>query len=765
MSSFLPRIEASTLYKLLYNLPDYERLGSDIWAFALERAQLMDNSRPLKDRLLEVIEVVNESLVAAMCERPDENDSQKQLVQQGIREPSASTHHEELQSLFSADSVLGVTKESVTPGFLNWIYENITCALLNVRDESSFALLQPKGLRRNNRRTGSYYTPDYITWYIVSNSLRHWLNSRTGIDLIDPKQLSSITEEQREEALNLLRNVKILDPAVGGGVFLIAAGEWLEAARLLLGDQSPLHILRRNVINMNLNGVDIMAGAIDLCKTRLRLWYLSSLPENSEPQQLRLDETIRCGNSLIGAPVSESLKKTRRQSSRKMESSASIEATQRPSSEPDSFDWHLKFSDIINDEVGGFDIVIGNPPYGSILSTSERRELSDTYGGLVSGGEEGTWNTAAFFIVRSEMLLKEGGEIGFIVPNSVLRVHQFSKTRSFLRDHTKMWEIVDEGSPFEGVTLEMVSLFCTAEDDTGGHNIRVVSRRPGVESINQVPWDVLRSARIFVLYYDDVLGRILQRSVRDLLTASRGKDIPKDHVRDKSEGDYTIPYATKGRSVKRYTIDSEHLIHADKWFKQDHALTESYSNRFLLATKNYPYPRCVMKPKGMIHGGGAVRIRPTDQSVDPEALGAILNSRMVRYVCTRYLTNYSQLTTCMNTGIFEDLPIVYPKEDRPLALLFRSLSELHSKVTQSSDEKKATAYLERVTDAITYSLYLGHEPKLVRTVASALNGRRRMTRAQDVYGALNRADVERHVERALEDPVVKRIESSIFMSD
>jgi hypothetical protein len=721
-----PSIELGTIPKLFDRRADYKRLGSRIWDLALAHAQSMNNSLPLKNRLLEAMGEISDWLIAAISRRQAEHgsDSKLHFPLLGMKPSSASASQEEIQSLFLSDYSLHGQKEEVTPSFLNWIHENITCSLLNAGDDSISNMLPPRGLKRNNRRTGSFYTPDHITRYIASNSLSHWLKARTEIDLADPQQLAALTKEQREESLSLLRHVKILDPAVGGGVFMIAAGEWLEAARLLLGDSAAHHAIRAEIINTNLNGIDVMAESVDLCRMRLTLWYLSSLDENSECEQLEVNRVIRCGNSLIDP----------------------------------------QFNEMMGNGHDCFDLVIGNPPYGNILSTSERRALSDTYGGLVSGGEEGTWNTAAFFIVLAKTLLKPNGEIGFIVPNSVLRVHQFSKTRSFLLEHLKMWEIDDEGSPFEGVTLEMVSLFCTAEDDRGGHDIRVVSRRPGTEGINNVPWDVLRSARIFVLYYDDILARILQRSARDLLTASRGKDIPKDHVREKSKGVYVVPYATKGRSVKRYNIDSEHLIHADQWFREDHSLMESYSNRFLVATKNYPYPRCVMKPKGIIHGGGAVKIQPADQSFDLEALGAILNSRMVRYVCTRYLTNYSQLTTCMNTGIFEDLPVAYPKEDGALAVLFRSLSELHSRKTPNQNEMKAIACLERVTDAITYSLYLGNEPDLVRTVSNALNSSKSLANSHDVYGALDRVEVERHVSRVMEDPIVKRIESSPFMS-
>lgn len=766
----LSLLATNAISGLFDNEADCRQLGARIWSIALDCAQSMDSSRTLKDRLIEVMNVLNDVLVALLSRRPNEPgcDSNKEPDGRGVNGSLTRELERRLKLLPWTDPSSEEQTGGIMPSLLNWVYENITCSLLNAPDDSGLTMLQPRGLKRNNRRTGSYYTPDHITRYMAGNSLTHWLKIRTNLDLTEPEQLSTSTEEQRENALTLLQNVKILDPAVGGGVFLLAAAEWLENARLLLGDRSPSHEIRANIINTNLYGVDIMAGAVELCKTRLGLWYLSSLPDSLEPQQLGVNETVRRGNSLIGAPVLEPPKEEgRTRSSRRRKASTDSQRESHmlePSIESDSFDWDSEFAGIMANGVGGFDIIIGNPPYGSILSASQRRAISDMYGGLVSGGEDGTWNTAAFFIVRSRMLLNKGGEMGFIVPNSVLRVHQFSKTRSFLLEHMKMWEIADEGSPFQDVTLEMVSIFCCAEDDTGNHSIRVVSRRPGLEGMNSVQWEVLRSGRIFVLYYDDILAQILQRSVRDFMNASRGKDIPKAHVNRQSEGVYTVPYATKGRSVKRYGIDSEHLLHTDEWFRQDDVLMDSYSRRFLLATKNYPYPRCVMKPKGMIHGGGAVRIQPIDEGINLEALGAILNSRIVRYVCTRYLTNYSQLTTCMNTGIFEDMPIVYPRDDKPLALLFRGLSELHSRERLSSDQVKATACLERVTDAITYSLYLGGERDLVQTMKDALNGGRRLRNAEDLYKALDRADVERSVRKVLENPTVKRIESSPFMS-
>ena len=126
-----------------------------------------------------------------------------------------------------------------------------------------------------------------------------------------------------------------------------------------------------------------------------------------------------------------------------------------------AFHWAKEFPEIFETQDSrGFDILIGNPPYGNILTEQEKKIIKIHYKDQVHGGRSGTWNIASVFVVRARAILKTGGQMGLLLPNSVLRVGQFSRTRRFISNHLKLWEIVDEGSPFDGVTLEMVSIFC-----------------------------------------------------------------------------------------------------------------------------------------------------------------------------------------------------------------------------------------------------------------------------------------------------------------
>ena len=115
-----------------------------------------------------------------------------------------------------------------------------------------------------------------------------------------------------------------------------------------------------------------------------------------------------------------------------------------------------------------FEISLDTLGYMGILGMIERNHIATSFPFNVGGGRTGTWNSAAHFIVRAVSLMKNGGRLGFLVPNSILRVKQFKKTRDFILNQAGLWKIVDEGSPFDGVTLEMVSLFLRKDEMADG---------------------------------------------------------------------------------------------------------------------------------------------------------------------------------------------------------------------------------------------------------------------------------------------------------
>ncbi|MFW9816066.1 MAG: hypothetical protein ACFFEW_09075, partial [Candidatus Thorarchaeota archaeon] len=187
--------------------------------------------------------------------------------------------------------------------------------------------------------------------------------------------------------------------------------------------------------------------------------------------------------------------------------------------------------------------------------------------------------------------------------------------------------------------------------------------------------------------------------------------------------------------------------YTNDWLFQDHMLSESFENELLVATKNFRYPRCVIKPPGVAHGGGIVNIKPQYENVDLQVLGLILNSRMVRNICIRYLTNYSQLTCCLNTGIMEELPLILPTYNRVYSTLFGNLSEHYSKSIEPEP------VLERVADALVYSLYLGESCRLEEMIDDRLP----ISRSDGIITILDE-EILREVDKILENHAVRELE-------
>jgi hypothetical protein len=595
------------------------------------------------------------------------------------------------------------------------------------------------------KSTGSYYTPGHLANLITQDTIFKWLSERVSTTLRNIEDLDNLSSNKRYTLLNNVKCLTILDPAVGEGAFLLAAANWLRKIRVSLGDYESENNRKQSIVSDCLFGVDLSQGAIISCKNKISNWVNGEEKSNTKMN-------IRYGNSLFGYVKIPADQVTlsgdeldtflhRKIHPRSSEKISNINYAAKP------FHWGLEFQNVFLSENPGFDIIIGNPPYGSILGPIERPFIATMYPHNVGGGKIGTWNSAAHFLVRATSLMKEGAHLGFLVPNSFLRVKQFSKIREFLLNHTQLWKIVDEGSPFEDVTLEMVSLYCGMNESDGEHKISVESRRHGFERSNVLSSKVLKEGRVFSIYHDHIFSKILKKGQRGLLLAGRGRDIPKEHVSKKQTSKFKIPYITSGRSVQRYGLKTQHISYTDEWFLQNSALKDSFESEFLVATKNYRYPRCIMKPKGMIHGGGIVKINPLEDNVDLRALGLILNSRLVQKISIRYLTNYSQLTCCLNTGIMEDLPLVLPKNPKMYGNLFDVLSHLHS----NQEEKISKSYipaLDRMADALVYSLYFGDDG-FEQQVSK---------RGSDLYVTAQEPDIVKRINEILRNPVVKELE-------
>lgn len=163
-----------------------------------------------------------------------------------------------------------------------------------------------ENLLEDNKDKGAFYTPKEIVRYMCQESLIAYLNTNTSIAaekirrfVLSPEEgVNDISENKKAKLLNVLKEVKICDPAIGSGAFPMGLlNELLHCREVLSGEQYDRAEIKKSIIQNNIYGVDIEKGAVDIA--RLRFW-LSIVVDEETPSPLpNLDYKIMQGNSLI----------------------------------------------------------------------------------------------------------------------------------------------------------------------------------------------------------------------------------------------------------------------------------------------------------------------------------------------------------------------------------------------------------------------------------------------------------------------------------
>ncbi|PIP11174.1 MAG: hypothetical protein COT46_07815 [Sulfurimonas sp. CG08_land_8_20_14_0_20_36_33] len=300
----------------------------------------------------------------------------------------------------------------ISVNILGHIFENSISEL----EEISAQLLENDFDKKQSKRKkdGVFYTPAYITEYIVQNTLgklceakRQELNIAEVEVIINPKKPTKKEQETKENLLAYkawLFDLKILDPACGSGAFLNQALEYLlkEHKRLqndlaLMGDLFASYEVEKEVLEHNLYGVDINEGAVEIA--RLSLWLRTA--KRGRPLT-KLANKIKVGNSLIDDKTVVT----------------------------NAFDWHAEFPEVFAQ--GGFDVVIGNPPY--VRQEMIDSDIKEKYMLMYPHVATSTADLYVYFYEHSMKCLSEKGLLGFITPNKWMERKYGMKLRSYLKE-------------------------------------------------------------------------------------------------------------------------------------------------------------------------------------------------------------------------------------------------------------------------------------------------------------------------------------------
>lgn len=339
-------------------------------------------------------------------------------------------------------------QSQISVDILGRIFENSLTEIEEVQNEIEN---EKQGIKVENnnigkrKKDGVFYTPEYITKYIVENTIgklcdakkeelkinddEFALESHAEISgrhaELDSASAKKIPKRVRDDKIaeldkrletyrEYLLSLKILDPACGSGAFLNAALRYLRKEHTLIDYfWSKIHegelnftAIDNTILENNLYGVDINEDSIEI--TKLSLWLHTA---SKNRKLTTLNDKIKCGNSLIDDPNVAGEK---------------------------AFNWQKEFPEVF--EKGGFDVVIGNPPYVSVNNIKNLTD-KDYYKTHFKTAKE-MYDLYSLFTEKTKYLLKSNGLFGFIFSNSWLGIKSFESFREFLAKDVTVTRIV-----------------------------------------------------------------------------------------------------------------------------------------------------------------------------------------------------------------------------------------------------------------------------------------------------------------------------------
>ncbi|MGO8928044.1 MAG: Eco57I restriction-modification methylase domain-containing protein [Limisphaerales bacterium] len=672
-------------------------------------------------------------------EAPDELTLALELDDKLLRDIIKGLYYPESPYVFSA----------LPADILGQVYEQFLGKVIRLT-EGHHAVVEEKP--EVKKAGGVYYTPTYIVDYIVQATVGKLLQGKT------PRQAAKL---------------KILDPACGSGSFLIGAYEcllkwhrdfyishdpakWAKGPRPVLVQVGPgnwkLTIAKRKRILLdNIFGVDIDSQAVETTKLSLLLKVLEGETQQSLQPVLRLfheralpdlGDNIKCGNSLIGHDYQGQTELGF--------------LTEEERSDVNPFDWMTDgFPEVM--KTGGFQVVIGNPPYD--VMEKERGASSWPHTALTEYGKTreeyapafgGKLNLFRFFVVQSLRLSKRNGRIGMIVPMALLADISCAATRKHLVLSTTDLEAdcfpqKDNANRrvFKNAKLSTVVLSAT--------KAVTLTRASAGLTVRVYPWNSFKdSYRKCSLRLEDItlldpqnlpiplVSEDQWRICRKLHGSQQVKALGqmKDFEVNRGEINQTIyrDFITdnprmarllKGVEVGRFQLRDELKQGCREWFDEKRFLTKNNpkpivgarriaTQRITGVDERLRVVATIVEPPTYFADSTNSIVRTTDSPYQFEYLLGLLNSKLFQWRFKLTSTNNNVGTNELNAMPIRLLDFSNPTEkshhDRMVNLVHHMLA-LHQSLLTAKTPQEKTALERQITavdaqiDRLVYDLY------------------------------------------------------------
>lgn len=485
--------------------------------------------------------------------------------------------------------------------------------------------------------------------------------------------------------LNITKDSKILDPACGCGSFLLTAFD-------IFKERYNLNFLN------NIYGVDINDKAVKMTQACL---YMETGFNNEYIPLLK--KNIKYGNSIVSNKLLDER----------------------------AFIWCSEYHDVLQE--GGFDFIIGNPPYITFRKKIDYDPTESIYPYIVNGSA----NAATLMIGRSLDLLKNDGILAFLLPKSILFVDSYRKLRKYLTENNVILQVFDLGSKFIDVRGEQCILFIQKRPPLKSKNkTRVRVFKKNNIDLTEQPSLLVDQSNFFELdrfltfekkdYYQ-VINKLSEINVKlkDFVEDNifRGIPIGGNHVQIQNTKNNEGIKVIRGKNISKFKIRQPYIIDSNLLEKQSKAKINKLKNKKVVLQNIFSSESGIIAAydtDNLLTLDTVTNILVYNDNKGKYLLG-LLNSKLINFYLMYGIFDKSKLTMHMDKSYIGLVPIIDKTDDLKQTQLIKVIDSLI--VTDSINMIKEKL---KDIDKLVYEIYSLNKQEIViveEAVSEMLSGK------------------------------------------
>ena len=598
------------------------------------------------------------------------------------------------------------------------IYERFLGKIIVIENGKASIELKPEVRKAG----GVFYTPKYIVDYIVENTVGKLIADKK------PKEIAKLT---------------FADIACGSGSFLIGVFDYLldyhknyynehtdeaEKEGCKYDAEKGVWTMsinqKKQILINNVYGVDIDLQATEVTQVSLFLKLLEdeTMGTVAELNQLfvadkilpDLSNNIKCGNSLIGTEIMADVLDFGRDEMRKL----------------NPFDFETAFPNVFRK--GGFDAIVGNPPYVFTRDGGFLEIVKDYYKknyfeeklktNKTRGSQSGKANLYALFLLKGKNIINKKGILSYIIPNTFLRTTVYETTRKSILDENNIFEIVDlKDGVFKDVTASTIIITIGRNDD---ENIKVIDNPKSISFIIKeyhiVNKKVFKNSPNLVF---NILSNEKEQLLKNKLISANDKlsnyvsvfngiaTFKDKQGISKTKENENFKKILTGKDISRYSYEwkglyieyiREKLLRArdEKIFNMPEKLIMQRIGGILVSTIDVEQYYTYNSVNNLLLKGNT--------HISLKFILAILNSKLLIFYYKKFVSNNSSLTVNISKTLLDELPI--PKITSENQQLHDDLVKLVEQMLKAKKEEQSAQsdheknLYKNLTDSLDYKI-------------------------------------------------------------